>query len=197
MAKIRIMYYKPVWGKWIGLGISGWTKLWNWNTMSLSHVELWTPNEDGNFTRISPISPILYQYTGDMFTSTMGQTGGKNRNGDGVVLRPASEVLKHPERWWYQEVEVSEDDLELIRNHCKFRAQMGIGYDKKAILSFFFPWRFHDKNKDICSEAVWFELFRHELLSAMKIFSPRRMSKRIYDYCTGPISELKPLNKTS
>ena len=69
------------WGKWIGLGISAWTKIWNWNTKSLSHVELWMQDKQGYFDYVAtdPVSEIEYEqgYLGDMFTSTMGQIGGQ------------------------------------------------------------------------------------------------------------------------
>lgn len=48
------------------------------------------------------------KFLGTLFTSTMGQVGGKNRTGNGTVKRPASQVLKHPERWSYTEHEVTD-----------------------------------------------------------------------------------------
>ena len=100
----------------------------------------------------------------------------------GTCLRPASEVLTHPERW---DVGV----IATITDGCYKRGMPWIkaevdgnkGYDKLCIADFFNPLRrwlpLHDKWKQICSEAFQDGLWH--LLAPRFIFkyinSPRRI----------------------
>lgn len=86
--------------------ISGWTLLVNlWRVhpkdwkrfykLCFSHEEIWFPDVDGNFE-------VHGKFVGDCFTSTM-------RDGwDGVRFDSAAYVLRHPERWEFFEIEVTE-----------------------------------------------------------------------------------------
>ena len=124
-----------------------------------------------------------------MFTSTM--RGDNN----GTVLRPASDVLKHPDRWYITEIEVPDDLYRIARNWAKIRVACNGGYDKKTIASFFWPWgRFGsaDKEQAICSERCY------QFLCECGIFrdktrcpSPRRLCKWMAElkYTTRPLLE--------
>jgi hypothetical protein len=145
---------------------------------------LWLPDENGEFGNAED------GFLGDCFTSSMRQGSDGHK---GVQLRPASQVLKHPDRWMYQEIEMSDEQLTDLRIMSKRLADRKIGYGIKEILSFFIPFGRWNSEDYICSEVVWYVLYCVSILSEDKIFSPRRMSKRIYKYCDYPITELKPL----
>jgi hypothetical protein len=97
-------------------------------------------------------------YGGMMATSTMGQVGGANRKGGGIVVRPASEVLKNPNRWFYTEFEIDADQLTVMCNHLNWLLKRDLGYDKTLILRYFLPefavklFKLDKERKHICSE---------------------------------------------
>lgn len=115
-----------------------WKEFWRIFKMGLSHEEIWVPDWDGyryifklidarqdgkgNTTWFPPTCH------GTCYTSTMGQIGGKNREGKGTVKRPASKVLKHPARWSYTEHEVSDDRFTLMVHWMNIEVFTNKGY---------------------------------------------------------------------
>ena len=145
---IRFLFYKPDFdGHLLDDGIAQWTRLWNPQTwgkgLLCSHAEIWVSNTLGKFNLDS------YK-TGSCYTSTM-QTVKRNKY-NGVRMAHANEILKHPVRWYYYEVPINGylmDDVEYLMGED---IKNNKGYDKKAILSYFTPWRFGATDKYICSE---------------------------------------------
>lgn len=181
MKKIRIIFYRAKLGDKHALDdvISLWTGIFNWGTGPYSHVELWVPDKHGEFGGVKPVGKIDLEaahqtlFKGTCYTSTM------RGDSKGVVKRPASEILKNAKRWDYCEIEVSEEmDYADMIDTAETAVRIGFGYDFKAVMSFFWPWRVHDGNKYICSEFVYL------LLNDLGVFkgfgkcpSPRRLSR--------------------
>jgi len=98
--------------------------------------------------------------TGRCYTSTMGQMREhgllKNlfKRGDGTICRPSSEVLTHPERWYYIDIYVSEEMYQVVEGWLKNEVANNAGYDVRCILSFLCGFRFHSSKKNICSEVL-------------------------------------------
>lgn len=182
MTKVRNMFYKPEWfdGKSLDNGIDIYTRHANFwvnpakldmgiierwkllSKLSCSHAEMWFPEEDGQFDCIMFNFGMVY--SGQMFTSTM-RMNEANGNTDGIVMRPADDVLKHPERWWYSEFEVPKAAMEYSLAWCEGMVKNNKGYDKDDI------WKFLQINtkkriqdvedgKMICSGAVWAAMFK-------------------------------------
>jgi len=191
MTKVRNVFYKPKWfdGKSLDNTIDVYTRLANYlanpaglelglierckllSKLSCSHVENWSPDEDGEFINIqthynfirneSSINKFFY---GQMFTSTMRQNAA-NGNTDGIVMRPASDILTHPERWMYSEFDVPKAALDYSMAWCKEMVDNNKGYDKKDIYNFFKidgKKRIQDINdgKLICSGATWAAMYK-------------------------------------
>lgn len=173
--KIRVLFYKAaVDGKLIDNLISFYTGLLpcNWGTKGYSHMEVWFPNESGNFEppRALRESPILDRWYGQCFSST---TRGEWR---GVRICHASLVLKHPERWDYMEFEVDMSRYAVALELAE--REEGKKYDYKGIFGFFWPWPVQDKKKWYCSEiCAWFLYLVRILPKREKRISPRRLSK--------------------
>jgi len=169
--EVRVLFYKAEKdGHWLDDGISGWTKLFNWNTPPYSHVEIHWPGPEGFASPVQSTIPL-----GECYTSTM--RGDNN----GTVVRPAHEVLKNPSRWDYVKINVSGIDLEVAKGLARLAVKANSGYDFFCILGFFLPFRVRSKEKNICSEAaqnflVWCKVFPEK-----KIWSPRRLSKKLTD----------------
>ena len=126
--------------------ISFWTWFGNIRTGPYAHVEVWTPDEGGKFEERTPLTKVLCDAYGTCWTSTM--RGEDN----GTVKRPVSEVLTHPERWDYIEVDLEEYDYNRLIYWMELEVENNKGYDMKANFSFLTPWRFHDIDKNNCSE---------------------------------------------
>jgi len=76
---------------------------------------------------------------------------------NGTVIRPASEVLKHPGRWSYMEIEVKDVLYEKAVRWAHCMARDNKGYNKRMIASFFNPFKKRivtDDDMYICSVAV-------------------------------------------
>ncbi len=162
----------------------GWRQEWKeWWSGSYSHIELWISDENGEFggKEIEVICDGRWERTtfkpffGHCFTSTM-------RDGmAGTVLRPASEVLTHPERWDIGIVgTVTEEQYESGMAWCRRAVEENKGYDKLCIADFFNPlrrwWSLHSKLKRICSEAFQGGIFAFMAYVVLKyICSPRRI----------------------
>ena len=96
----------------------------------------------------------------------------------GTVSRPASEVLTHPERWDYIEVDIPEDLFLMGKVWMNDQVRNNLGYDFKAIGSFLTPWRFHNKYKNICSEfGDNYCVVCKILTGPYSVPSPRRLAK--------------------
>ena len=175
--KLRILFHNPKGEHGIGKAIVGLTWVYGlfyggWQALKyhFSHVEVWIPDEDGFFN--SPWvqkADISIHYYGQCFSST---TRG---DWNGVRFAPASEVLKHPERWSYIEIEVDDDRFEIAMDAAK--RQLDKPYDFLAILGFVTPFGVQNKNKWYCSEICsWFiDLCKGERWQFKRI-SPRRMA---------------------
>ena len=152
--KLRSIFHKPE-GEH---GIGKWIVVWTWFLAlfydhkalkyNYSHEELWIPDENGAFRHIvnSPFKPPRQYYVGQCFSST---TRGDSK---GVRFAPASEVLKHPERWEYIEFEVNEalyaDILIFMEMHAKWKTK----YDFAGIMGFVVPFAPQDDDRWYCSE---------------------------------------------
>ncbi len=115
--------------------------LWDVVKLGLSHEEIWTPDEEGEFDvreckycgfqRCYPeecAGGFDRDYIGTCYTSTMGQVRGSNNVGDGTCKRRASKVLKHPKRWSYTEHEVSDDAYAMMLQYLEVQVDQNKGY---------------------------------------------------------------------
>jgi len=155
LKRFRILFYIPAKdGHYIDNAIGTWTRLWNLDApkeLICSHEEIWLPNENGHFYTIEKLGwPDTY--LGECWTSTMGQLGGKDRTGSGVRKAPASEILKHPERWFYCEFEVPDASYKAMLWEMEDELLHNQGYDTAMVLNFFLPLGIGAKDKFICSE---------------------------------------------
>jgi hypothetical protein len=157
----RLLEYKNT-DRWLNWAISSYTGLFNPGTPTYSHSEIWWPNEDG-----------LWE-NGECFTSTM------RGDWNGTVIRPAYYVIKYPENWDYCQF----DNINPIKYHAaiglaRIAAKQNQGYDKPALLSFFFPVRFGSSKADICSETSERFMYYCGILSNASIPSPRRLAGKL------------------
>jgi len=191
MSKCRILFYHAKFGdgKFIDDGISFHTTFWNVIGLAsrlrfkeagkmikhrFSHVEVWWPDENGCFEEtaiLEVFKTVCYLKKGTAFTSTM--RGDDN----GTVIRPASGILKHPERWSYIEIDLPEANYELAVEWAKEQAKNNQGYNKMTILNFFNPFRRTAKTggKNICSVAVQGFLWQAGLFNKWEIMSPLKL----------------------
>lgn len=185
--KIRFIYFKGGKDSLIGKGIVSWTWLlalvrFDFKSLkhNFSHVELWLPDEDGIFI-MNNIGAHLVgsQYCGQCFSST---TRGDSK---GVRFAPAPEVLKHPDRWVYQEYEVEEEDVEDVME--VYSSMVGWKYDFAGVFGFFIPFPLQDPEKYYCSELCAQIAYLLKLTKWHKRISPRRLAKVL----GGQIKELK------
>ena len=113
------------------------------------------------------IEGITNRYQGQCFSST---TRG---NANGVRFAPASEVLKHPERWEYIEVEVDTERLEVAEDEATLL--IGRKYDYAALFGFLQPFDTQNEKKWYCSEiCMWFAHLVRATKKRHKRISPRR-----------------------
>lgn len=180
---IRILFYKAKLGDGYIIDnlISWWTGIWNWGTKGYSHCEIWVP-DGGRFDAMrfptyeddKKGNGSIFHYIGTCYTSTM--RGDNN----GVVKRPASEVLKNPGRWDYYEIEVDESFYNDMIDWMEVAVLDNEGYDKRAILKFFNPFaRSSSLDKYICSEFVQHCLVDANVFMWPELLSPRRLSSRL------------------
>jgi hypothetical protein len=150
---IRLLFYIPRFGDGHALdnAIYLWTKIWNRKAPTMlrcSHAEIWTPGYEMGFTWQDKQGK--HQFAGDCWTSTM--RGEDN----GTVRRAAADILKHPDRWFYFEIEVRE--YERLYESMERKVKFNQGYDVWTIMSFFWVRRYTSRPGQICSE------FSHEAL---------------------------------
>lgn len=151
--KVRFLFYKARFEfrnflktrqiRLVDDAISLWTWPWNIGTGPYAHCEVWLPNFRGDFKIVIRWSS---DYSGTCYTSTLRD------NYKGTCKRPASEVLKHPERWDYVEIEIEEKDYERLVYWMDLEVENNQGYGKLDILKFFGLGMFADKLRNICSE---------------------------------------------
>ena len=177
--KLRILFHNPKGEHGIGKAIVGLTWVYGlfyggWQALKyhFSHVEVWIADENGNFSEpyfIAGEGPRRTRYLGKCFSST---TRG---DWNGVRFAPASEVLKHPERWSYIEIEVDDERFEEAIGFASLEVDKP--YDFLAILGFVIPFGVQNKAKWYCSEICsWFiSLCKGERWQFKRI-SPRRMA---------------------
>ena len=169
MQLVRVYFYKAKFN-WIGVLFRGekphiiddaialWTGIWNWFTKPYAHCEIgvWIDGVEW------------------MYTSTL--RGDNN----GVVKRPASEVLKNPGRWVHYEIEISDVSYAGVMEHLNYWVSKNKGYDKKALLRFFLPIkRKSNFDKFICSEFVQAAIVEAGVFPKCELLSPRRLSGRL------------------
>lgn len=171
--RIRVLFYKSKLGDGhiIDNLISWYTGLFNWGTKPYSHCEIWVPFEtDQGKCRFESV----YHIYGQCYTSTM--RGDNN----GVVKRPASEVLKNPGRWDYYEVEIKDWDCNRMIGEMDNTVNMNSGYDIATFLKFFNPFKRESTFEQfICSEFVQWALYQSCIFEEYELLSPRRLSKRL------------------
>ena len=137
-----------------------------------SHSEIWT--------RDTKFSDEWLDH-GLCWTSTMR---GDEENG--VTMRPAYSVLYHPHRWTYFRIDIQDEWYPSLIAEMSKKVNNNQGYDKLTILSFFFPWRFGNKSKYICSEFCHLSLFPHSdgrlfrNLARLDAPSPIRLAHRVW-----------------
>ena len=171
------VWQKKTWSEW-------WAELKDWWKDSFTHIELWISDENGRFISWylrNPDVPVAERYRdkpfylGRCYTSTM-------RDGmAGTVLRPASEVIKHPEKWEVGVIgKVTDLQYDSGMIHINNKVEGNKGYDKLCIADFFNPLRrwfpLHSKWKDICSEAFQGGVYAFiRFVISKYICSPRRI----------------------
>jgi len=121
---------------------------WIWNKIQIqcSHKEIWTPDNTGNFGN------------GTCWTSTLGQAGDKDRpKENGVVCRPAKNVVfKHPERWYYEVVNVDDNCYLRMETWMDIWLNKNKGYNIPELFDFLNPlYRKQNLEKFICSGFSW------------------------------------------
>ena len=176
--KIRVKFYRAEHdGHLIDDVISGYTKIFNWNTEPYSHCGIWWPDADGRFLNEGSDGVGLFftGFAGVCFSSTM------RGDANGTVIRPARDVLTHPERWDYCEIEVPDEKALEAMAWAQVEALNNKGYDKLQILGFFFPWRFGRADQNICTEAVGKFLYQALVLDRIWVWSPRRLSAKLIE----------------
>ena len=207
--RFRVLHYKSgIDGKVVDNAIGFWTKvinLWDWKTWFLpwySHSEIWVPHpwalpsaHGGNFVEYDSLLKENV-FVGTCYSSTMGQIREKETRFaiSGTRKLPASEVLKHPERWDYTEFEVPDKVSANGMRLMEFLVITNKGYAKRDI-SKFFPIVRHFVKQDalryICSEfghkvCVVFKVLK----GPGKVISPLRLARKmpwIKDLVTGKL----------
>jgi len=182
MAKIRVLFYRADWdGHLLDDLISSWTWLFNMGTGPYSHAEIWIPGQNSNFKIFShdidteTTNPV---YVGTCYTSTMRDEV------NGVVKRPAAQVLRNPERWSYIEIEIGKRDYDLMVQEMNIKVAKNPGYDTWCIVSFICcPFRRWFKSpKFICSEFCYWALYAADVFwGKLRCPSPRRLSRWLVD----------------
>lgn len=163
MRTLTVLLYKAGKdGKWIDNAIAFWTGLHpsNWGAGPYAHAE-------------------IMDVTGMCYTSTMGQLRQNplGKNNGGVVRRPAAQVLKHPGRWDCVRIQVPGETYRLVIRFLNYH--LCRSYDRRAILSFFLPFRIHKKDAYICSEIVQNALCVAKVFEAPAVPSPRKLARQL------------------
>lgn len=160
------------------------TKIPNPNALQTTHFELWEPEPLYKKPQLTEYVGMGFRhgnkYLGQCWTST---TRGKVKGGfiGGTCVRPASEVLKHPERWLYTEWEVDIHYFECGKHNARNRVLRNKGYAWRNLARYGMPlWlfrflRMEDKLRETCSQHGEHWKIDMALLQSDKIRSPRRL----------------------
>ena len=168
MAKLRFLFYNAkIDGHLLDNLIAGYTALFpcNWGTLGYSHAELWFPDEQGSFGYGNVIC-------GQTFSATL-------RDGcNGTRFQDASITMKHPARWDWIELEVTDEQLALAGQIA--RQELGKKYDLLGFFGFVIPGLYNPEMMDYCSEVCTYIAWRIGLLwYQQRTISPKRMYKKI------------------
>lgn len=180
--KLRILFHNPKGERGIGKAIVAYSwllALVRLDFKSLkhhySHVEAWWPDEHRGFKYKTTIGQRIWMIEGYCFSSTT--RGSYN----GVRIAPAAEVLKHPERWAYIEIDVTQAHLDAFKAYAESR--VGRKYDYWGIFGFFLPFNTEKAADDYCSETVTRGAVEAYIISVLALgwwkfrISPRRLAK--------------------
>lgn len=196
MKKIRFVFYRAkIDGHALDDAINIWTWTlafisfqWNRLKYAYSHCEIWLPDEDydGFYSTLVLTSPTTFGQTGiigQCFSSTTRD------NAKGVRFALASEVLKHPDRWDYIEVEITDEKYNEMISAAK--VEEGCLYDYKGLFGFFWFRDSQDPEKWYCSEICSYLACIIGLITLPNYrISPRRLAKVLAD----KLGEPKALN---
>jgi hypothetical protein len=221
MKYYKLAFYKAKYGdgKYIDDAISIYTTLVNviglsvrlklklaWKCLKnrYSHVEVWRPDEDGNFAVPYTCNEMLAgdktswnRYTGTCFTSTM------RSDNNGTVVRPAQGILgKHPERWDVTEaIECDDRKYAAAMEWSQWQADHNAGYNKATIANMFNPFRktvisnnpldTPPVRKNICSVAAQGFCWMSGLFDKWYIWSPLKLAYKLWEKGI----EIKPLKE--
>ncbi|KKN05789.1 hypothetical protein LCGC14_1083850 [marine sediment metagenome] len=156
--------------------VKKWGKaVWQFIKECYSHVEVWLPDEYGRFyDEAESLGHFpVHAYFGTCYTSTMRD------DEKGTCSRPASEVIKHPERWEYKEFDITPWQYHIGLVWMQKQVKLNKGYGFKNYGRFFGLGKIiYDRWKNICSQfthnyAVMVFIFS----MPFKIVSPRRLSR--------------------
>lgn len=157
--------------------------VWQFICDCYAHVEIWTPDINGNFE-------VLYKdlewdtlrsvYVGTCWTSTMRKSASMIGKKNGTCCRPAAEVLIHPERWDVKEYEVSAHDYKRGIFWMEYKVRRNKGYSLRDTGKFFGLGFLADAARDICSEfchnaGVIFNILTHPF----RVVSPRWLNRML------------------
>ncbi len=197
MVKVRELWYVNN-KKLLNRAIAAATWLPNMGTEPVSHTSLWEPNEDGKFR--NPCSCYdkpddctecnVRGFAGQCWTSTTRD------DANGTVVRPASQVLDHPENWYYTEHKVLKERFEYAKRQAQKRVDTNKGYSIKDLSRFIMPlWmlkglRLADPSREICSEHVETWARDMDILEELRIRSPRRLCKQVVLATGSPLRRL-------
>ncbi len=168
MNSFRLLEYKAKFGDHhiVDDLISITTKPCNWNTPPYSHSEIWWPNPYHS-------NIDLAWEEGECFTSTLRDEA------KGTTIRPASQVLTHPDRWEYIELPADPIRLAAAIGLARLAVINNEGYDYLRLLGILTRLGFGTTGKDVCSEIcerfmVWCGIFKKETKP-----SPRRLGRNV------------------
>ena len=152
MIPIRFLFYiAAIDGKLGDNVISTVTGLFprNWGTKGYSHEELWLPNKYGQFSNnIMGRGYYINEFVGTCFSAA--SRGEKT----GVRFAPASQILKHRERWDFAQFYV--DPERYMYAVGEMKKEENAPYDFNELLKFVFPFLKDDPKKWICSPVcMW------------------------------------------
>ncbi len=185
------------------------TWLPNMGTEPVSHTSLWEPDcpIKGNGKPENQWTYPLFlgadedghgmfgeQYVGQCWTSTTRKTHPGDKAG--TKVRPASQVLDHPENWYYTEHEVLKERFEYAKRQAQKRVDTNKGYSIKDLSRFIMPlWmlkglRLADSSREICSEHVETWARDMDILEELRIRSPRRLCKQVVLATGSPLRRL-------
>jgi hypothetical protein len=185
MKKVRFLFYLSGENdKLLSKAIALWSGFWNKKTIPTSHEELEFCNRAPAEIKslIKTVSAEIPQQNGLCFSSAS--------RGDfiGVRFAPSVEILKHPEKWKYIEVEVEDQTEQKMFESAK--SIVGRPYDYIAIFGFCLPWHIQDDHRWYCSECVNWVAYKGGLLNKIYRWSPLASVNLMLKKGFGPLKTL-------